>query len=29
MIYYPESKSNIRDKVKVGLDLSNCATEKN
>ena len=29
MIYYPEPDSNIKDKVKVVLDLSNHATKKN
>ena len=29
MIYYPEPDSNIKDKVKVVLDLSNDATKKN
>ena len=29
MIYYPEPDSNIKDKVKVILDLSNHATKKN
>ena len=28
MSYYPEPDSHIRDKVKVVLDLSNCATKK-
>ena len=28
MIYYPETDSHIRDKVKVVLDLSNYATKK-
>ena len=28
MSYYPEPDSHIRDKVKVVLDLSNYATEK-
>ena len=28
MIYYPEPDSHIRDKVKVVLDWSNCATKK-
>ena len=28
MSYYPETDSHIRDKVKVVLDLSNYATEK-
>ena len=29
MCYYAELDSNIRDKVKVALDLSNYATKKN
>ena len=29
MSYYPELDDNIRDKVKVVLDLSNYATKKN
>ena len=29
MSYYPEPDSQIRDKVKVVLDLSNYATKKN
>ena len=29
MSYYPEPDRNIRDKVKIVLDLSNCATKKN
>ena len=29
MSYYPESDSQITDKVKVVLDLSNYATKKN
>ena len=29
MSYYPELDDNIRDKVKVILDLSNYATKKN
>ena len=28
MSYYPEPDGHIRDKVKVVLDLSNCATKK-
>ena len=28
MSYYPEPDSHIRDKVKVVLDLTNCATKK-
>ena len=28
MSYYPELDIHIRDKVKVVLDLSNCATKK-
>ena len=28
MIYYPEPDSHIRDKAKVVLDLTNCATKK-
>ena len=28
MSFYPEPDSRIRDKVKVVLDLSNCATKK-
>ena len=29
MSYYPEPDSHIRDKVKLVLGLSNCATKKN
>ena len=29
MSYYPEPESDIRDKVKVELDLSNYPTKKN
>ena len=28
MCYYPEPDSHIRDKIKVGFDLSNCQTKK-
>ena len=29
MSYYPESESQVRDKVKIVLDLSNSANKKN
>ena len=29
MSYYPEPESQVRDKVKIALDLSNSANKKN